>query len=288
LQSVRNGRIVICQDFCDWIAMNAPASHRLPAIFFGHGSPMNTLEHNRYTEAWRQLGALAGKPKAILAISAHWFVPGTAVTAMEQPKTIHDFYGFPQALFDVRYPARGDPALAARVRELLAPLAVGLDQDWGLDHGTWSVLKHAFPDADVPVVQLSIDATRPASFHHALGAHLAPLRDEGVLIVGSGNVVHNLRTIGWGGGAPYDWAVRFNDYVREAIATGQYERLIDYERAGADARLAVPTPEHYLPLLYLLGAQRDGESVHVAIDGIEIRSIGMLSLRVDGTAPTRA
>jgi len=253
---------------------------RLPAIFFGHGSPMNTLEHNRYTEAWRQLGALAGKPKAILAISAHWFTRGTAVTAMEQPKTIHDFYGFPQALFDVRYPAPGDPRLAARVRDLLAPVAVGLDESWGLDHGTWSVLKHAFPNADVPVVQLAIDATQPASFHHALGAHLAPLRDEGVLIVGSGNVVHNLGTIGWGGGAPYDWAVRFNDYVRAAIATGQYERLIAYEKSGADARLAVPTPEHYLPLLYVLGAQRDGESVHIAIDGIEIKSIGMLSLWV--------
>jgi 4,5-DOPA dioxygenase extradiol len=255
---------------------------RLPAIFFGHGSPMNTLANNRYTEAWRQLGALSGKPKAILAISAHWFTRGTAVTAMEQPKTIHDFYGFPQALFDVRYPAPGDPQLAARVRDLLAPVAVALDESWGLDHGTWSVLKHAFPDADVPVVQLAIDATQPASFHHALGAHLAPLRDEGVLIVGSGNVVHNLGTIGWGGGPPYDWAVRFNDYVREAIAARQYDRLIEYEKAGPDARLAVPTPEHYLPLLYVLGAQRDDESVHIAIDGIEIKSIGMLSLWVGG------
>jgi 4,5-DOPA dioxygenase extradiol len=263
--------------------MPAPTS-RLPAIFFGHGSPMNTLERNRYTEAWRQLGALAGKPKAILAISAHWYVRGTAVTAMEKPKTIHDFYGFPQALFDVQYPAPGDPKLAARVRELLAPVAVGLDQSWGLDHGTWSVLKHAFPDADVPVVQLAIDATKPASFHHAMGAHLAPLRDEGVLIVGSGNVVHNLGTIGWGGGAPYDWAVRFNDYVRGAIEAKEYDRLIDYEKAGPDARLAVPTAEHYLPLLYVLGTQAAGESAHIAIDGLEIKSIGMLSLWVDGSA----
>ena len=260
--------------------MTSSPTSRLPAIFFGHGSPMNTLEHNRYTDSWRQLGALAGKPKAILAISAHWFVPGTAVTAMDRPKTIHDFFGFPQALFDVQYPAPGDPKLAARVRELLAPVDVGLDHAWGLDHGTWSVLKHAFPNADVPVVQLAIDLRQPASFHHALGAHLAPLRDEGVLIVGSGNVVHNLRTIGWGGGAPYDWAVRFNDYVRDAIATKQYTQLIEYEKAGPDARLAVPTPEHYLPLLYVLGAQRDGEPVHVAIDGIEIKSIGMLSLWV--------
>ncbi len=256
------------------------APTRMPAIFVGHGSPMNTLENNRYTEAWRQLGALVGKPKAILAISAHWYTEGTAVTAMDRPKTIHDFYGFPQALFDVQYPAPGDPKLALRVRELLAPVDVGLDQSWGLDHGTWSVLKHAFPAADVPVVQLAIDATRSASFHHALGAHLAPLRDEGVLILGSGNVVHNLRTIGWGGGPPYDWAVRFNDYVRGAIEARQYDRLIDYAKAGADARLAVPTPEHYLPLLYVLGTQGDGESTHIAIDGIEIKSIGMLSLWV--------
>jgi len=265
-----------------------PAFARLPAIFFGHGSPMNALEHNRYTDAWRQLGALTGTPKAILAISAHWYMRGTAVTAMDRPKTIHDFYGFPQALFDVQYPAPGDPKLATRVRELLAPVNVALDQSWGLDHGTWSVLKHAFPRADVPVVQLAIDATQPAAFHHTLGAHLAPLRDEGVLIVGSGNVVHNLRTIGWGGGAPYDWAVRFNDYVRDAIAKSQYDRLIDYEKAGSDARLAVPTPEHYLPLLYVLGAQRDDDSVHVAIDGLEVKSIGMLSLWIGGEKPTPA
>ena len=268
--------------------MTTSSTPRMPAIFFGHGSPMNTLERNRYTETWRQLGALAGKPKAILAISAHWFIRGTAVTAMDRPKTIHDFYGFPQALFDVQYAAPGDPKLAARVRELLAPVDVSLDQSWGLDHGTWSVLKHAFPDADVPVVQLAIDATQPASFHHALGAHLAPLRDEGVLIVGSGNVVHNLRTIGWGGVAPYDWAVRFNDYVRDALTTGHYDRLIAYEQAGPDARMAVPTAEHYLPLLYVLGAQRDDETVHVAIDGIEVKSIGMLSLWVDGTQPKPA
>ena len=256
--------------------MTAPTS-RMPAIFFGHGSPMNTLEHNRYTDAWRQLGALAGRPRAILAISAHWYTEGTAVTAMKQPKTIHDFYGFPQALFDVQYRAPGDPDLAARVRDLLAPVDVTLDHSWGLDHGTWSVLRHAFPQADVPVVQLAIDATQPAALHHTLGVHLAPLRDEGVLIVGSGNDVHNLRMIGWGGGAPYEWATRFNEYVGDALATRRYQRLIDYEQAGPDARLAVPTPDHYLPLLYVLGTQREDEALHVAIDGIEIRSIGMLS-----------
>jgi len=258
---------------------------RLPAIFFGHGSPMNTLDDNRYTQAWARLGSEVGKPKAILAVSAHWYTRGTAVTAMEKPKTIHDFYGFPQELYDVEYPARGDPALANRVQKLLAPVEVGLDQSWGLDHGTWSVLKHAYPNADVPVVQLSIDATKPAAFHYELGSRLAPLRDEGVLIAGSGNVVHNLRMMGRDGGAPYDWTVRFNDYVRDALATEQYERLVAYEEAGEAARLAVPTPEHYLPLLYVLGAQQPGESAAVAVDGLEIRSISMLSVTVD--APRR-
>lgn len=260
--------------------MTPTANSRMPAIFFGHGSPMNTLARNRYTDTWRQLGELTGRPKAILAISAHWYTRGTAVTAMERPKTIHDFYGFPQELFDVQYSAPGDPALAAQVREMLAPITVALDHSWGLDHGTWSVLKHAFPNADVPVVQLAIDATQPADFHHAVGARLAPLRDHGVLIVGSGNVVHNLRLIGWDGGAPYDWAVRFNDYVRDAIAARQYQRLVTYEQAGPDARLAVPTPEHYLPLLYVLGAQGEGEPLRFAVDGIEIRSIGMMSICV--------
>jgi 4,5-DOPA dioxygenase extradiol len=263
----------------------ATTAKRMPAIFFGHGSPMNTLDDNRYTQAWARLGAKAGKPKAILAVSAHWFTRGTAVTAMETPKTIHDFYGFPQELFDVQYPAPGDPALAARVRQLLAPADVALDQSWGLDHGTWSVLKHAYPNADVPIVQLSIDATQPAAFHHALGAHLASLRDEGVLIAGSGNVVHNLGVMGRNGGAPYDWAVRFNDYVRDAIVTQHYERLIAYHEAGQDAHLSVPTPEHYLPLLYVLGAQQPGENVTFAVDGLELRSISMLSVAV-GVAST--
>jgi len=262
----------------------ATTANRMPAIFFGHGSPMNTLEDNRYTQAWTRLGTMTGKPKAILAVSAHWYTRGTAVTAMEKPKTIHDFYGFPQELYDVDYPAPGDPVLADRVRKLLTPMDVALDQSWGLDHGTWSVLKHSFPKADVPVVQLSIDATQPAAFHYELGARLAPLRDEGVLIAGSGNVVHNLRAMGRDGGSPYAWAVRFNDYVRDSLATQQYRRLVAYEEAGEDARLSVPTPEHYLPLLYVLGAQRPGETATVAIDGLEIRSISMLSVTVGAAA----
>jgi 4,5-DOPA dioxygenase extradiol len=205
----------------------------MPVVFFGHGSPMNTLERNKYTETWRALGESIPRPKAILCVSAHWYTEGTAVTAMEKPKTIHDFYGFPQALFDVQYPAPGDPRLAARVRELLEPVEVRLDDSWGLDHGTWSVLKHAYPDAKIPVVQLSIDGTRAPEFHYETGRRLAPLRDEGVLVAGSGNVVHNLRLMRRAGGPAFDWAVRFNERVREALASRDHQALIEFERLGA-------------------------------------------------------
>jgi len=250
----------------------------MPAVFFGHGSPMNALEHNQYTETWRRLSESAPKPKAILSVSAHWYTRGTAVTAMEKPRTIHDFGGFPQELFEVQYTAPGDPRLAARVRDLLAPVEVTLDNSWGLDHGTWSVLVHAFPHADVPVVQLSIDGTKPPRFHYELAQKLAPLRDEGVLIVGSGNVVHNLGRIQWGKDAkPYDWAVRFNDKVRGYLAARDHGPLIDYAILGEDARLSVPTPEHYLPLLYVIALQSDREGISLPIDGIEYGSIGMLT-----------
>jgi len=261
---------------------------RMPVAFFGHGSPMNTLQSNRHTEAWRALGGSLPRPRAILAVSAHWYIEGTAVTAMTQPQTIHDFFGFPQALFDVQYPAPGDPALAARVRDLLAPVEVKMDQAWGLDHGTWSVLAHVYPQADIPVVQLAIDATKPAAWHYELGRRLAPLRDEGVLIVGSGDVVHNLRVIRWGDeAAPFDWAARFNDFARHHIAAGEHAPLIGYAAQGEDARLSIPTPEHYLPLLYVLGAAQGGNAgngagdrddiVSFATDGIELGSISMLS-----------
>jgi len=253
----------------------------MPAVFFGHGSPMNTLERNIYTEAWRGIGLSLTRPKAILAVSAHWYIRGTVVTAMQNPPTIHDFGGFPQALFDFQYPAPGNPALAARVRDLLTPLAVQLDDSWGLDHGTWSVLAHVFPDADVPVVQLSIDATQPAAFHYALGRRLAPLRDEGVLIVGSGNVVHNLGMIKWDGAAPtYDWAVRFNGQVRDCIERRDHQPLVAYEKLGNDARLSVPTPEHYLPLLYVISLQDKSEPIAIPVDGIQNASISMLTVVV--------
>ena len=257
------------------------SSARMPAVFFGHGSPMNALEQNRYTDAWRRIGASMPKPKAILCVSAHWYIRGTAVTAMEQPRTIHDFGGFPQELFEVQYPAPGSPALAARVQELLAPVTVQADHAWGLDHGTWSVLVHAFPDADVPVVQLSIDAGKPPHWHYDLAARLAPLRDEGVLIVGSGNVVHNLGRIQWDDDAkPHDWALRFNEKVRAHLAAREHPPLIDYASLGGDARLSVPTPEHYLPLLYILAQQGQGEALSLPVDGIEYGSIGMLTVAV--------
>src|SRR5262245_18157126 len=221
------------------------------AVFFGHGNPMNALATNAYTEAWSRIGQAAPKPTAVLAISAHWYVAETGVTISTAPRTIHDFGGFPRELYQVRYPAPGDPELARRVQRLLAPLPVKLDSSWGLDHGTWSVLKHVYPDADVPVVQLSIDEKQPPSFHFELGRKLAPLREEGVLIAGSGNLVHNLHAYAWGrhDPDPYDWAVRFVTAAREMIVAAEFKSLIDYEKLGRDAMLSVPTPDHYLPLL---------------------------------------
>jgi 4,5-DOPA dioxygenase extradiol len=252
----------------------------MPAVFVGHGSPMNALQRNRYTEAWRRLGASLPSPRAVLCVSAHWYGRGTRVTAMAKPRTIHDFGGFPRELYEVQYPAPGDPALAGEIRELLAPLEVELDGSWGLDHGAWSVLVHMFPDADVPVVQLSLDGTQPAAFHYELGGRLAPLRDRGVLVVGSGNVVHNLQVYGRRPGVePFDWAVRFEAEVRRLLDAGEHRPLIAYETLGADARLAVPTPEHYLPLLYVIGPA-GGEPVSYPMDGIEGGSISMLSVRI--------
>ena len=255
---------------------------RMPAIFFGHGSPLNALEDNAYTRAWRSVGNTLERPRAIVAVSAHWYLPGTRVTAMERPRTIHDFRGFPPELYDVGYPAPGEPALARRIAQLLQPLPVQLDEEWGLDHGTWSVLKHVFPAADVPVIQLSIDATRPPTFHHELGRRLAPLRDAGVLVIGSGNVVHNLQVYAWRRRViePYDWALRFETAVREALVSGDQRLLIEYQELGEDARLSVPSPEHYLPLLYVLGLRNAGEPAAFPTQGIEGGSISMLSVRV--------
>jgi 4,5-DOPA dioxygenase extradiol len=254
----------------------------LPAIFFGHGNPMNALAENAYTAAWRQIGKQKPRPKAILAISAHWFVPGTGVTISAAPRTIHDFGGFPRELYQVQYPAPGDPGLARRVQEMLRPVPVKSDNSWGLDHGTWSVLKHVYPEADIPVVQISIDETEPAIFHFEIGRRLAALRAEGTLIVGSGNLVHNLHTYAWGRHMPepYDWAVRFEKEAREMMIAGEYKPLIGYENLGPEAQLSIPTPDHYLPLLYVLGSRQRGESVTFPVEGVDGGSISMLAVQV--------
>jgi 4,5-DOPA dioxygenase extradiol len=255
-------------------------SEMLPAIFFGHGNPMNAVLTNSYTEGWRGIGADIPKPETILAISAHWFVPETAVTINGAPRTIHDFGGFPRELYNVQYPAAGAPELARRVQAMLAPLPVKLDSSWGLDHGTWSVFRHVYPNADIRVVQLSIDET--AASHFEIGRNLATLRGEGILIVGSGNLVHNLHTYAWGRHtpAPYDWAIRFEQTAKDLMLSGNYQRLIDYESLGRDAMLSIPTPDHYLPLLYVIATRQDGEAITFPVEGVDGGSISMLTVRV--------
>lgn len=254
-----------------------------PAVFFGHGNPMNALLDTPYAAGWTELGAALPKVRAIVSVSAHWYVDRTAVTAMDAPRTIHDFGGFPEELYHISYPAPGAPELAARIGDLLAPTPVALDRDsWGLDHGTWSVLRRAYPRAQVPVVQLSIDETQPASYHYQLGRRLAPLRDEGVLIVGSGNLVHNLHAYAWGRRAqsPYDWAVRFEQRARRLMEAGDDAALVACENLGEDARLAVPTPDHYLPLIYVLALRRAGEAVSFPVEGVDGGSVSMLTVRL--------
>ncbi|HTV91599.1 MAG TPA: 4,5-DOPA dioxygenase extradiol [Verrucomicrobiae bacterium] len=257
-----------------------PSSARLPVVFFGHGNPMNALDTNPYAQAWKRLGAELPRPRAILAISAHWYVPSTLVTANQHPRTIHDFGGFPRELYDVQYPAPGDPNLAARVTELLAFYNARGDEHWGLDHGTWSVLVHAYPKADVPVVQLSIDETLEPALHFEIGTLLRPLRDEGVMIVASGNIVHNLHAFAWGRhpAEPFDWAKRFETRARELLLAREFDPLIEYESLGEDARLSAPTPDHYLPLLYAMGASDDRDRVSFPVEGIDGGSVSMLSV----------
>jgi len=254
----------------------------MPVIFFGHGTPVNAITRNAYTEAWAAIGRNVPRPRAIVSVSAHWCRRGVAVTAMRQPPTIHDFGGFPPELHEYQYLAPGDPALARRVRELLAPLPVELDEDWGLDHGTWSVLCHVFPKADVPIIELAMDGTQGAAFHYDLAGKLAPLRDEGILVIGSGNLVHNLRL--WTRGAPsmppFDWATRFESHARELMVSGDVQPLVAYETLGRDALLSIPTPDHYLPLLYILALRREGDSVSFPVEGMDGGSVSMLSVRI--------
>lgn len=256
---------------------------RMPVIFFGHGSPINALEDNAVTETWAGIARRISRPSAILCISAHWCTMGTAVTAMDKPKTIHDFGGYPQPLFDLQYPAPGDPALAARARALLTPVSdVRLDENWGLDHGAWTVLMKAYPAADIPIVQLSLDVAKTPAQHYEVGRRLKPLRDEGVLILATGNVVHNLKLWNWNSAAPpYSWATRFQDFVRDSIADNDMDRLINYNDASPDAPLAVPSPDHYWPLLYAMGARDDGDSATFSPSHIEHSSLSMMSVIFD-------
>jgi 4,5-DOPA dioxygenase extradiol len=258
----------------------------MPAVFFGHGSPMNALERNQYTEAWRTFGASIPRPRAILMVSAHWYINATAVTAMAGPRTIHDFYGFPDELFEVDYPAPGDPDLAAEVAEVVKPVWVGADHDsWGIDHGTWSVLRHAFPDATIPVVQLAINAMKPIEYHLDLGARLAPLRESGVLIAGSGNVVHNLRRLDVQmAERSFDWAQRFGEAAGTLLADdpGSVAGLAHHP----DFLAAAPTPDHFIPLLYLAGvAAAAGRPAEAMVDGYAYGSLSMASYVLDPPAP---
>ena len=255
---------------------------RMPAIFFGHGNPMNALDRNAWTDGWADIGRSVPKPDSILCISAHWYVPTVALTAMASPRTIHDFGGFPRELFEFEYPAPGSPELAARVAGLLDEKVVMDTGRWGLDHGTWSVLCHVFPDADVPVVQLSIDETKPAAWHYELANRLTHLRDENVLIIGSGNMIHNLHAYAWGAKdvEPFDWALRFEGHARELMLDRVHDPLIRYETMGKDALLSAPTPDHYLPLLYVLAQQLDGDAVSFPVEGFDGGSISMTSVRV--------
>jgi 4,5-DOPA dioxygenase extradiol len=252
-----------------------------PLLFVGHGSPMNGIEDNEFSKRWQQIGREIPRPKAVLCISAHWLTKGTFITAMDSPKTIHDFGGFPQALFDVQYPAKGDPALAATAAALVTSTKVGLDHDWGLDHGTWTVVRHMYPDADIPVLQLSIDYHQPAQYHYDLAKEIAELRKKGVLIIGSGNMVHNLRMVAWDKrDTPefgYDWAIEMNEKFKTHILNDDHQPMIHYENFGLAGKNAIPTPDHYYPLLYILGLKNKNEKVTFFNDKAVMGSLTMTS-----------
>ncbi|HEU5052119.1 MAG TPA: 4,5-DOPA dioxygenase extradiol [Hanamia sp.] len=257
----------------------------MPVLFVGHGSPMNGIEDNEFSKRWEEMGKQIPVPSAVLVVSAHWFTKGTRVTAMEFPQTIHDFGGFPQELFDVEYPAPGHPALAKETATLLQSAHVELDHDWGLDHGAWTVVRRMYPKANIPVLQLSIDYTKDARYHYELAKELYALRKKGVLIIGSGNMVHNLRMISWAKmdepGYGYDWALTMNEKFKQLIAEGDYQPLINYENLGPESRLAIPTPEHYLPLMYGLGLKDSKDKTSFFNDKAMAGSLTMTSVLID-------
>lgn len=258
--------------------------HLMPVLFIGHGSPMNGIEDNEFSQRWTQMAKEIPTPAAVLVVSAHWFSKGTRITAMDFPETIHDFGGFPQDLFDVQYPAPGNPALAMETASLIHSAHVELDHDWGLDHGAWSVVRHMYPEAKIPVLQLSIDYSKPPQYHYDLAKELYGLRKKGVLIIGSGNMVHNLRMVSWQNmnnpGFGFDWALKMNDTFKQLINDGDYKPLINYESLGAESKLAIPTPEHYLPLLYSLGLKGSNDSVSFFNDKAVAGSLTMTSVLI--------
>lgn len=259
------------------------STEKMPVLFLGHGSPMNAIEENEFVQQFRQLGQNMGKPSAILVISAHWETRGTYVTAMEHPQTIHDFGGFPQALFDVQYPAAGSPDLAKATQQIVQQTQIQLDDKWGLDHGAWSVIKHLYPRADVPVIQMSIDYTQPASYHYSLAKELSKLRQKGVLIVGSGNMVHNLRMVSWQhlhATYGFDWAIEANEKMKAFIQDRNHQALIDFRKQGRAFDLAIPTPEHYLPLIYSLALQDDKDDILLFNDSPVAGALTMTSVKI--------
>lgn len=266
------------------ISQQFNTTEKMPVLFLGHGSPMNAIEENQFVQGFRNISREIPKPNAILCISAHWFTNGTFVTAMLNPKTIHDFYGFPKELFEVQYPAPGNPELAKETAELLLPEIVEEDHSWGLDHGAWSVIKHLYPNAEIPVIQLSIDYTKPPQYHFDLAKKLQKLREKGILIIGSGNIVHNLRMVDWKNintvGAGWDWAVEAREKTNNWLLDGNFQNLIDYQKQGIALQTAVPSPDHYLPLIYSLGLKEKSENLSLFNDELIGGSLSMTSVRI--------
>ena len=268
----------------DTLAQALPKTAKMPVLFLGHGSPMNAIEENQFVAGFRSVASTLPTPAAILCVSAHWYTNGTRITAMETPKTIHDFTGFPKELYEVQYPAKGSPALAAATLQLLQPALVELDEKWGLDHGAWSVLKHLYPAANIPVIQLSIDYTQPASFHFALGQQLQDLRRKGILIIGSGNIVHNLRLVDFENfnrdNYGFDWAIEARAFINTCLVKGDFEPLIHYAKQSKALQMAIPSPDHFLPLLYTLGLQQKGDVLSLFNDKLLAGSLSMTSVKI--------
>ncbi|MFP9115498.1 4,5-DOPA dioxygenase extradiol [Flavobacterium sp. RHBU_3] len=272
-------------NFKNWTDNLVQDDIKMPVLFIGHGSPMNGIEDNEFSQTWARFGKEIPRPAAVLVVSAHWLTYGTHVTAMEQPRTIHDFGGFPQALFDVQYPAPGSPELAKKASELITTTRVGLDNhEWGLDHGTWTVVRHMYPDADIPIIQLSIDYAKPPQYHYDLGKQLAALRKKGVLIIGSGNMVHNLRMVDWHRlnepNYGYDWAIEMNSIFKEKIGNHSHNELIKYESLSSAAKLAIPSPDHYYPLLYTLALQDNKDDISFFNDKLVGGSLNMTGVKI--------